>query len=244
MDSRSKQNVLSGTYCICFTNPYIKLLVASSVTCEYYLKGTCTFRPAAVYCRSLAAYIALWISGERQYLCFFSSGVTRGLSHGGRLSWSGSTKQHSEKGWEMIVNADVDAFTKSVNHRKILRKTWKNKNLLKTKKLVPKIQAKWVFSFYIWLAREGGSHSCFPSVRPLLFSADFHFRLVAYSWKPIKPTLNTLLRGCKQYQIVRKKQSVVPTAPNGDTLVRWTVTVYQIHVDCEQEPWQHTPLSV
>jgi len=41
----------------------------------------------------------------------------------------------------MIVNADVDAFTKSVNHRKILRKTWKNKNLLKTKKLVPKIQA-------------------------------------------------------------------------------------------------------
>jgi len=42
----------------------------------------------------------------------------------------------------MIVNPDVDGYTKTQNHRKTLRKTQKN-NLLKTKRIVnTKIQAR------------------------------------------------------------------------------------------------------
>ena len=33
-----------------------------------------------------------------------------------------------------MVNADVDGYTKTLNHWKILRKMQKNNNLLKTKK--------------------------------------------------------------------------------------------------------------
>jgi len=33
-----------------------------------------------------------------------------------------------------MMNPDVDGCNKTLNHRKILRKTKKNKNLLKTKK--------------------------------------------------------------------------------------------------------------
>jgi len=45
----------------------------------------------------------------------YISGVTKGLSQGGKLRWkgptghcTGSTSQHSEKTWETIVNPDVD----------------------------------------------------------------------------------------------------------------------------------------
>jgi len=37
-------------------------------------------------------------------------------------------------------------------------------------------------------------------------------------------------RGCKQYQIVRIKQTVDHAASNSDTLVDWAVTVYPIHI--------------
>jgi len=36
----------------------------------------------------------------------------------------------------MIVNSDVDVYTKTRNHRKTLRKTLKNDNLLKTKRIL------------------------------------------------------------------------------------------------------------
>jgi len=48
------------------------------------------------------------------------------------------------------VNLDVDGYTKTLNHRKTLRKNAKNNNLLKTKRIVnTKIQARWGPGFYI-----------------------------------------------------------------------------------------------
>jgi len=60
--------------------------------------------------------------------------------------------------------------------------------------------------------------------------ATFHSRLVAHSRKPIKCMLNTLFRECKQCQIVRKMQIVVPAAPISDTLIESAVAVYLIHI--------------
>ena len=37
-----------------------------------------------------------------------------------------------KKSWEMIVNPDVDGYTETINQRKILQKTQKDHNLLKT----------------------------------------------------------------------------------------------------------------
>jgi len=49
----------------------------------------------------------------------------------------------------MTANPDVDACTKSLKHRKILRKTQKN-NLLKNKRTTKTvIQAEWGPGFYI-----------------------------------------------------------------------------------------------
>ena len=68
-----------------------------------------------------------------------------------RTHWS---DQHSEKSWEIIVNPDVDVNTTTRNHRKTLRKTQKNNNLLKTKRIVnTKIKGRWGPGFYIKLAR-------------------------------------------------------------------------------------------
>jgi len=36
----------------------------------------------------------------------------------------------------MMVNPDVDGYAKTLNHQKILRKTKKMKNLLKTKRIL------------------------------------------------------------------------------------------------------------
>jgi len=36
----------------------------------------------------------------------------------------------------MMVNPDVDSYAKTLNHRKIIRKTQKNNNLLKTKRIL------------------------------------------------------------------------------------------------------------
>jgi len=68
-----------------------------------------------------------------------------------------------------MVNADVDGYNKTLNHRKMLRKTQKNKNLLKTKRtLKPTISSK-LFrpGFHILLAREVDSPSGPPSITPL-----------------------------------------------------------------------------
>jgi len=52
------------------------------------------------------------------------------------------------------VNPDVDVNTTTRNHRKTLRKTQKNNNLLKTKRIVnTKIKGRWGPGFYIKLAR-------------------------------------------------------------------------------------------
>ena len=49
----------------------------------------------------------------------------------------------------MIVNPNVDVYIKTQNHRKTLRKTQENNNLLKTKRILnTEIQAKWGPGFY------------------------------------------------------------------------------------------------
>ena len=49
-----------------------------------------------------------------------------------KLSWREPTGQHSENSWETIANAVLNAYTKTRNHRKTLRKTQKS-NILKPK---------------------------------------------------------------------------------------------------------------
>jgi len=61
----------------------------------------------------------------------------------------------------------VDGYTKTQNHRKTLRKTQKNNNLLKTKRIVnTKIQAMGGPGFYISLP-GGGLHPCPRQLRHL-----------------------------------------------------------------------------
>jgi len=50
----------------------------------------------------------------------------------------------------MMVNLDVDGYTKTQNHRKIIRKLQKNNNLPKTKTILkPKHHLRWGFGFHI-----------------------------------------------------------------------------------------------
>jgi len=63
-----------------------------------------------------------------------------------------------------------------------------------------------------------------------LFGVIFPSRLIARSWKSIKCMSKTLLRKCKQDQILRKKQTIDSAASNSDTLVgvqhpQWTVVI-------------------
>jgi len=52
-----------------------------------------------------------------------------------------------------MVNLDVDSYAKTLNHRKIIRKTQKS-NVLKTKQILkPKYHLRWRSSFHIWMAR-------------------------------------------------------------------------------------------
>jgi len=49
-----------------------------------------------------------------------------------------------------MVNPDVDGYTKTVNHRKIIRKAHKNNNLLATKRMLKpkyKLSGRPVFAF-------------------------------------------------------------------------------------------------
>jgi len=47
--------------------------------------------------------------------------------------------------------------------------------------------------------------------------------------------LKTLLKGCKQHQINRKKQTSDTAAFNCDITVDMAVTVYSTHIDYEEE---------
>ena len=64
------------------------------------------------------------------------SGVTSGLSQGGNLAKKGLLASTQKKTWEMKVNLDVDGYTKTLNHRKIIQKLKKqlteNENNTKT----------------------------------------------------------------------------------------------------------------
>ena len=53
-----------------------------------------------------------------------SSGVIRGLNQEGKLSWSRPTRllANNNKSWEIIVNPDVDVYTKSRINQKTMRR--------------------------------------------------------------------------------------------------------------------------
>jgi len=72
------------------------------------------------------------------------------------------------------------------------------------------------------------------------FRLNFHSRLVACSWKPIKCMQKALFRGLNQYKAIRIKQTVDHAASYCDTLIDSAVTVYPIHID---ERRQHKSLS-
>ena len=44
-----------------------------------------------------------------------------------------------KKTWEMVMNPDVDGYTKTLNHGKIFPKLQKSDNLLKTKRMKKKV---------------------------------------------------------------------------------------------------------
>jgi len=70
----------------------------------------------------------------------------------------------------MMVNPDVDGYTQTLNHRKILRKTQKN-NLLKTKIILKpkyKVGGGPVFTPSL----PGAIRLSSPSVTPLLMSTE------------------------------------------------------------------------
>jgi len=51
------------------------------------------------------------------------------------------------------------------------------------------------------------------------------------------------VRGCKQYQIVHKKQTVDVAYLNSDTLIDLAETIYLNHMGYEEKWRQRTPLS-
>ena len=61
----------------------------------------------------------------------------------------------------MVLNPDVDGYTKTLYHRKILQKTQKTTVLKTIRKLKPKHKL-WVPNFYIKLARRGDSSLLLP----------------------------------------------------------------------------------
>ena len=61
--------------------------------------------------------------------------------------------------------------------------------------------------------------------------ANFHSLLVARNRKTITCMLKTLFKRCKQYQIVRKNQTVDPAGSNSDILVEAFVFLYPIQIN-------------
>jgi len=43
---------------------------------------------------------------------------------------------NTQRKTEMMMNPGMDGWTKTLNHRKIMRKAYKNKNLLKNKRML------------------------------------------------------------------------------------------------------------
>jgi len=92
------------------------------------------------------------------------SGVTRGFSLGGNLAKRGPLASTQKKIIEMMVNLDVDDYSKTLNHRKIIRKLQK-KNPLTTKTILkPKYKLRWSSVFTFSLSRGGNSTHCPLSV--------------------------------------------------------------------------------
>jgi len=60
-----------------------------------------------------------------------------------------------------------------------------------------------------------------------LFSTNFHSSLVPRSCKTIKWVLKTLLRECKQYEIIHKKQTIGSAASNSETSKTWLLLYAQ-----------------
>jgi len=73
----------------------------------------------------------------------------------------------------MLVNPDVDGHSKTLNHRKILRKTQENNDLLKTKRIV-KPRYKLSGAWFLHLACQGGRFAPLHlrSVTPMNLSSN------------------------------------------------------------------------
>jgi len=76
----------------------------------------------------------------------------------------------------MIVNPDVDAHTKTLNNRKIVRKMHKNTNLVKTKRIL-KPKYKLVGVRFSLLACQRGIH---PSA-PVTYVTGYNMFIIMYS---------------------------------------------------------------
>jgi len=73
-----------------------------------------------------------------------------------------------------MANPYVDGYAETLNPRKIIRKTQKNNNLLKSKRMLkPKYHLRWRSSFHIWIARRGISRLCLSSVTSLAMIYSF-----------------------------------------------------------------------
>jgi len=87
-----------------------------------------------------------WLNWDRKFIDICCSCIIRPVAQlevwaRGNFSWKGplwggQLANTQKKTWEIMVNTDVDGYIKTVNHRTILRKTQKNNNLLKTKKIL------------------------------------------------------------------------------------------------------------
>ena len=84
----------------------------------------------------------------------------------------------------MMVNPDVDGYTTTLNHRKILLKTQKNNNLRKSKRILkPKYRYKLSGDQVLHLLRQG---EIFPSA-PRLLRHWWYWHGQQYENYPIKP---------------------------------------------------------
>ena len=108
-----------------------------------------------------------------------SSGVTTGLSHGQNVAERGplvtvrgSLANTRKKNLKIMVNPGVDGYTETLNHRKIIRKAKKIKNLLKTKIILkPTFKLSDCPIFKISLPGRGNSPLYPSSIIPLGKSA-------------------------------------------------------------------------
>ena len=83
--------------------------------------------------RSLVEFVVISNNSYANHF-IFNSGVTRGLSQGGKLGWKAPTSQPSEKTCKMMANpADGGGHAKTLNRWKLLRKTQKTTTYWKPK---------------------------------------------------------------------------------------------------------------